>query len=73
MGLQSAWTSPEALEEEESSGEPALTNMMPGQGSRQHSAETPDTDLGVDKHLTSTKVGPRSMDEQTVFAITEEK
>lgn len=73
MGLQSTWTSPEALEEEESRGEPALTNVMPGQRSRQHSAETPDADLGVDEHLTSTEAGPQSVDEQTAFAITEEK
>ena len=60
MGLLSAWTSPEALEEEESRGEPALTNVMPGQGSRQRSAETPDAGLGVDQHLTSTEVDPRA-------------
>lgn len=73
MGSQSAWTSPEALEEEESRGEPALTNVMPGQGSRQHSPETPDSDLGVDQHLTGTEAGPQSVDEQTAFAITAEK
>lgn len=55
------------------SGELALTNVMPGQGSRQHSAETPDTDLGVDEHLTSTEAGPQSVDGQTAFAITEGK
>lgn len=59
MGLLSAWTSPEALEEE-SRGEPALTNVMPGQGRRQRSAETPDAGLGVDQHLTSTEVDPRA-------------